>query len=214
MDTTTVVLVVLVVLALVAVGVVAAMVRRRSERHRSEELRDRFGPEYDRSVEAADDRDGRREAERELRRAAERRDALEIRPVTAASRKRYVERWGEVQTSFVETPVEAVEAARALVVDVMAERGYPTEDTDERARMLAADHGEVVEHHRAAEGHRERYRAGSGTTEDLRQAFVHYHRLFDVLLDDEAAGPTGGDDTPRAVDVRERHGATALDETR
>jgi hypothetical protein len=65
---------------------------------------------------------------------------------------------------------------------VMRDRGYPVDDFETRSQMLAADHPEVVEHYRAA--HSVGSRQDPVDTEDLRQAFVHYRALFELLLDD------------------------------
>lgn len=192
MDTTTTVVVgVAVVALLLVVGVVAVVVRRRREREQRERLRRRFGSEYDRAVAGGDPRG----AEARLARAAKERDRLDIRPLDPASRRRRRAQWRAVQADFVEVPVEAVDAASELVTEVMAERGYPTADSEQALTLLAADHAETVEHYRTAEQHRSRFRDGEGSTEDLRRAFVEYRRLFDVLVQEGAErGPGGADD--------------------
>ena len=64
----------------------------------------------------------------------------------------------------------------------LAERGYPIEDFDRRAADVSVDHPGVVENYRAAHAISERNSTGDATTEDLRQAMVHYRALFDELL--------------------------------
>lgn len=186
----------LVVVLLVVVGVVALLRSRKDAADRREHLQDRFGPEYDRAVADADDT---RQAEARLAENERRREQLDVRPLTAASRGRRVQQWATVQSAFVGEPVEAVDSADRLVADVMVERGYPTGDVETKLSMLAADHADTVQHYRTAESHRERFRSGEGSTEDLRRAFVEYRSLFDVLVDDGVA----------AVDVRETSGAVA-----
>ncbi|MFC3689841.1 hypothetical protein [Aquipuribacter hungaricus] len=190
--TTTVVVVVAVVALLLVVGVVAVVVRRRREREQRERLRQRFGSEYDRAVAGGDPRG----AEARLARAARERDKLDVRPLDPASRRRRRAQWRAVQADFVEVPVEAVDAAHELVTEVMAERGYPTADSEQALTLLAADHAETVEHYRTAEQHRSRFRDGEGSTEDLRRAFVEYRSLFDVLVQEgaERGGPTDDDE--------------------
>ena len=62
----------------------------------------------------------------------------------------------------------------------MRERGYPVEDFEQQAADVSVDHPEVVEHYRKAHAiHSER----SASTEDLRQAMVHYRALFAELLE-------------------------------
>jgi hypothetical protein len=149
------------------------------QRRRSRQLQDRFGPEYERAI---DRRGDRREAESELAARADRRDTLDIRPLDPEARERYARSWQEIQKRFVDEPEAAVSDADRTIVDVMAERGYPVEDFDQRAADVSVDHPTVVENYRAAHAISERH-AGNGTsTEDLRQAMVHYRALFDELL--------------------------------
>src|SRR4051812_27160916 len=173
--------------ALVAVAVIvviAVVVWRTVAARRTRTLQDRFGPEYERTVGEADDR---REAEAELAARAKRREELDIRPLTEASRRRYLEEWQRVQARFVDDPGSAVGEADGLIQSVMRERGYPVDDFDQRAADISVDHPHVVEHYR--EGHRLR----AGDTEAQRQAMVHYRALFDQLLEDGADGPLGRD---------------------
>jgi hypothetical protein len=165
------IVVVVIVLALVGVFMIAKQ-RRHS-------LQERFGPEYDRSVETAG---GRRAGERQLREKAARRAELDIRPLTPEARERYVDEWSLVQEGFVDEPGDAVDQADALVVKVMLERGYPVEDFEARSDMAAVDHPDVVEHYRAAHLIRTANRTGDADTEQLRVAVVHYRWLFDALL--------------------------------
>ena len=167
-----------VIIVIVAVVIaVAALAWWAMTRRRTADLQDRFGPEYDRTVQASDN--DRRAAEAELAARRERREQLNIRDLDPASRDRYHERWIDVQGRFVDQPVLAVREADELVAQVMRERGYPMDDFDQRAADISVDHPEVVEHYRA--GHEISSRQDA-STEDLRQAFVHYRALFDELL--------------------------------
>ncbi len=148
-------------------------------RNRSLELQDRFGPEYDRAVE----RDDPREAEAHLSDVARRRDAVEIRDLSETDRDEFSERWITVQAGFVDDPAGAARDADRLIVEVMRKRGYPVDNFDTKVDMVSADHPEVVEQYRAAQaitGQQDR------STEDVRQAFMHYRLLFAALLDDGA----------------------------
>lgn len=203
-DPAVVTAVVVAVVVLLAVVLVAALLRHKRSRSRTREehLRERFGPEYDRTVESTGDH---RRAEARLEEVEQRREQLRITPLTAASRQRRINQWQAVQADFVEVPVEAVDSADRLVSDVMAERGYPTGDSDERIQLLATDHADTVEHYRTAEAHKARFHSGEGSTEDLRRAFVEYRRLFDVLVEegapegDEAEARPRPDTRPEAV---------------
>jgi cytoskeletal protein RodZ len=173
---------------LVAIGVVvvvAVIVWQGAGRRRTGKLQKQFGPEYDRTVETAD---SRREAETELQQREERRRELEIRPLPRDARDRYVAGWQSVQAQFVDEPATAVARADELIQSVMAERGYPVEDFEQRAADVSVDHPQVVENYR--EGHRlaQSSANGSGSTENLRQAMRHYRALFDDLVEHDGQG--------------------------
>jgi predicted nucleic acid-binding protein len=168
---------VLIAVLIIAVVVLAALLMRS---RRSQRLQEDFGPEYDRAVE---ERGDRRQAEAELADRRERREQLDIRPLDPGARERYAERWHAAQRRFVDKPAEAVGEADALVSAVMSERGYPVSDEfDQRASDISVDHPVVVEHYRAAHEISLRTTAGDASTEDLRQAMVHFRALFDELL--------------------------------
>ena len=169
--TIVIIVAVLVVIAAVVLGVIQSR-RRRS-------LKDRFGPEYDRTIDITDNK---RQAERELRERAEQRDQLDIRELSPAAASRYQEQWAAVQQRFVDTPAEAVRDAQQLVTTVMGERGYPTDNSSDRESMLSVDHADIVDRYRTASEIEGRSQAGKATTEDLRQAMQHYRALFDALL--------------------------------
>jgi hypothetical protein len=198
-----------VLLALVVV-VVIVLALWFSRQRRSTNLRDRFGPEYDRTVERVG---GRREAESRLADVAERRDALELRELDGADVARYRAQWEAVQARFVDEPTAALDDADGLLTTVMRERGYPVDDFEERASLISADHPHVVEHYRAAHTAHDRSRSGEDGvgTEDLRQAFVHYRELFSELvgpIDTPAQAAPVQDETPGVSGVR-----TTRDET-
>jgi hypothetical protein len=171
--------------ALIAVAVVvvlAVAVWRAFARRRTAGLQDRFGPEYDRTVDASG---STREAEAELAEREKRREELDIRPLSQAARARYVEDWQVVQRQFVDDPYSAVDSADRLIRSVMEERGYPIDGFERRAADVSVDHPHVVENYR--EGHRlQQSAAGTGTTEDLRQAMRHYRALFEELVEPRA----------------------------
>ncbi len=172
-----------VVIVVVVVAVAVVMWRALAAR-RTRSLRERFGPEYDRTATAAGDR---RAAEAELAARRERREQLDIRSLPADARQRYARQWEMVQTQFVDSPPAAIAAADGLVNAVMADRGYPTDDFDQRAADVSVDHPAVVENYRQAHEISSRSARGEATTEDLRQAMQNYRSLFEELLADGAA---------------------------
>jgi hypothetical protein len=175
MDTWVWVAIVVAVILVLAAAFAAWQKRRRTH------LQERFGPEYERTVAEADNR---RDAEKELAERERRHEELEIRPLSETARARHADEWQAVQARFVDDPEGAVGDADRLVQQVMAERGYPTdEDFERRAADVSVEHPQVVENFR--EGHRlwQSYSSGERGTEDLRQAMVHYRSLFEELLE-------------------------------
>ena len=165
--------IVLSVIVLAALALIAAATMRK---RRSEQLREGFGPEYDRVVEDTGDR---RAAERELSERRKRHEELDIVSLSDGVRARYAEEWRQVQARFVDEPEAAVREADQLVQRVMSDRGYPVaDDFERRAADVSVDHPDVVEDFR--EGHR---LAGESDTESLRQAMVHFRSLFAQLLE-------------------------------
>ncbi|HVR12793.1 MAG TPA: hypothetical protein VMS41_03355 [Gaiellaceae bacterium] len=163
-----------------AVLIVAMVAWGMMKRKQTKQLQSQFGPEYERTVEAADNK---KTAESELAARRERREQLDIRPLSSAARERYVHQWQIVQVQFVDNPSGAVASADQLIQSVMADRGYPVKDFETRAADLSVDHPDVVENYR--HGHRLAQKAadGDGSTEDLRQAMRHYRALFDDLVE-------------------------------
>lgn len=181
-----IVVVVVVVLALLAVGGVI-LARRRKTR----ELRERFGPEYDRVL---GESSNRREAEKALEARQDHHDSLELRPLDRGAVQRYRGDWTQIQRSFVDDPGAAVERSDELVTAIMRDRGYPVDDFEQRAADVSVAHPEVTEHYRAARRVRDAQRDGVAGTEDMRSAVTSYRALVDSLLDDADTGadPDGG----------------------
>jgi len=190
-----------IVIAAVVVAVVVLAVAAAARTRRTKTLREGFGREYDRTVEHEGDR---RAGERELRERQKRHEALDIRPLSPQARERYVQRWQGTQTRFVDDPSGAVIEADALVQQVMKERGYPTDDFEQRAADISVDHPELVERYRTAHGIAEANERGKASTEDLRQSVRHYRALFEELLGGRAADqPISRDETADQVESAE-----------
>jgi hypothetical protein len=170
-----------VVIAIVALVVIGVLVWFAMNKQRSGQLREVFGPEYDRTVEESEDR---KAAESELLERRKRVEEFDIRPLDPAERTRFASRWIAVQSRFVDDPKSTLGEADELVTEVMSERGYPMNDFDQRAADVSVDHPRVVEDYRAAHGISERVGSNDATTEDMRQALVHYRALFSELLEE------------------------------
>jgi hypothetical protein len=172
MDQQTMVVVAIVVIAsLTLIAFAYALAQRRRQ-----QLRERFGPEYERVVAEAGDP---ARADRVLSEREKRVKKLDIRPLPDTAREQFIERWREVQARFVDDPRGAVGDADALIGEAMEARGYPVTDFEQRAADVSVEHPQVVTDYRTAHdiaGRRE------VDTEDLRRAMVHYRSLFDALV--------------------------------
>lgn len=172
--------VVVAVAVVAAVALVAWTTLRRRDR-----LRRQFGPEYDRTVEAVGNR---REAERQLVHRRNRVEHMDLRPLDPAARDAYHAEWTRVQERFVEAPEDALSDADQLVRRVMSDRGYETQGYQQRVADLSVGHARVLEHYRTAHRISARAAEQDASTEELRQATVHYRTLFDELLGDGTGG--------------------------
>lgn len=170
------VMIILIAVLILAIGVAAWMFVRKE---RTQKLRSRFGPEYDKAL---SEHRNRGHAESELRKRADRVAAFHIQPLNEDDRSRYAEEWRRQQALFVDDPRAAVKHADALVQNVMKRRGYPIGDFEQNAADLSVDHSAVVENYRFAHEIAVRDSQGQGSTEDLRKAMVSYRILFQDLL--------------------------------
>ena len=175
------------IVAAVAVAVVALLVlivaARLTAARRRSRLQDRFGPEYGRTLENAE---SRREAMGDLEDRERRHAELELTPLSAAARERFLAEWQSVQKRFVDDPEQAARHAENIVRRVMGERGYPSDaDWADRAEVVSVDHPDVIQ----------RYRHGCSTldsqprksddrTESLRMAMVDFRDVFETLLEE------------------------------
>jgi FtsZ-interacting cell division protein ZipA len=174
---------ILIVGAVAIVAVLLVLASSANRRKKTDRLKDRFGPEYERVVSGTGEQ---KAAEKELVARERKREKLDIRPLTAASLDGYVARWRAVQTAFVDHPASAVGEADVLVTEVMRERGYPVDDDfEQQAADISVDHPSVVNNYRAAHDIYLSQQQGDVGTEAQRQAFVHYRALFEDLLQDE-----------------------------
>jgi hypothetical protein len=169
-------IVLLVLLVVVAAGALYL------QQQKTRQLRAHFGPEYERSVREVGDR---RRAEAELKGREERVAHLDIRPLASEDCAHFANAWRSVQALFVDDPERAIAEADRLVTEVMRKRGYPIADFEQRAADISVDHPRVVENYRAAYAIARRREQGQASTEDLRQAMVHYRTLFEDLLEAE-----------------------------
>jgi len=189
MSTVTIAVIVaaVIVVAVLAVGITAGRRRRR--------LQQRFGPEYDR---LAGERDSKRKAESELAGRERRVHGLDIQPLTDSARAAYALQWADVQEKFVDTPQDAVASSQLLVVAVMSELGYPSDDADQMLADLSVEHATTLNRYRAAEETSRNAATGTASTEDLRLAMIDYRALFRDLVGETAEAGNGSPATESA----------------
>jgi hypothetical protein len=164
----------------VAVAILLVAVFLITRRRRSEHLKEQFGPEYDRTVKMHGDA---HKAEAVLLDREKRVEKFSLRPLPPADRERYAEQWAVVQRRFVDDPSTAVTQADKIVTMIMAARGYPTGDFEQRAADISVHYPTLVQNYRSARECMLRHGRGESTTEDLRQAMVYFRSLFDELLE-------------------------------
>jgi hypothetical protein len=167
---------ILLVVAIVAIGFAIWMF---SQKKRTQNLRSKFGPEYDKAIAVHRDRG---HAETELADREKRVAKFNIHNLNTEDRARFSEDWRREQSLFVDDPRTAVNNADTLVQDVMQRRGYPVGDFEQNAADLSVDHPRVVENYRAAHTIALRDSRDEANTEDLRKAMVSYRSLFEDLL--------------------------------
>ncbi|MER7003041.1 hypothetical protein ABT297_08340 [Dactylosporangium sp. NPDC000555] len=190
MTATQVLITIIVLVVIAALGYGIWFVTRRQA------LQHRFGPEYDRAVAEGD---SRLAAERELRDRERRHAELRIHDLDPEARAAYTSSWQEIQARFLDDPVGAVRDADTLVTRVIAERGYPTGDYEEHLAHLSVEHARTLGHYRDAHELSQLSDRGEATTEQLRQAVVHYRALFADLLGTDPAPAAHGTAAPHDV---------------
>ena len=189
------VIVIIIIAAVAAVVLIALLVWEQMQRRR---LRDKFGPEYERTVK---DQESPRAADRELTAREKRHEKFDIKPLSPSAHERYTQQWSLIQVQFVDRPSAAVAEADRVLVELMAERGYPTEGYEQQLADLSVRHSRTLKHYRAAHETMQGQEETQKSTEELRHAMVRYRIVFEDLL-------TDGADDGRAGDHRDRKART------
>ena len=178
METQTLIIVLIALAVLIVASIVAwAAIRIR----RSQNLRKKFGPEYDYTMEKLGDR---RVAEETLEEREKRVNKLAIRTLDSNEWDHYHSEWIEIQADFVDEPSKSVEEANRLIKDVMGARGFPVADFEQRVADVSVLYPDFVSNYRNAHAIAARNGHNGGvSTEELRQAMVYYRSLFEELLE-------------------------------
>jgi uncharacterized protein YneF (UPF0154 family) len=173
-------LIVIVVLVLVVVGIILGPIFSR--RKRSQKLHEKFGSEYDRTMETTGND---KETQKELNERVKHVETLNIRSLSLDERERYLTDWAVVQSKFVDEPGQAIGDADRLIMEVMQLRAYPVSDFDQRAADISVNYPDLVSNYRAARVIALKNEQNQADTEELRQAMIHYRSLFNELLETE-----------------------------
>ena len=182
MDTTNVTVIGLaVVVALIVGALIGTMVGRRQ---RTKRLQDRFGPEYDHTVNELGDK---RRAEQELETRLDHVKNLEIRPLSTEEIDRFTSDWQATQAEFVDEPLSAMQKADRLLHDVMQARGYPVEDFEQGVADISVDYPDMVVDYRGLHQIAVKGEDEEVSTEEMRTAMVHARALFENLVKGEGA---------------------------
>jgi hypothetical protein len=177
-------IIIAVVVILVIMG--AIMAPRFARRRKSQKFQNKYGPEYDHTVQTAGNE---KKAQAELAGRQKHMDTLNIRPLSMSERERYQAEWTGIQAKFVDQPGQATIEADHLIMEVMKVRAYPVSDFDQRAADISVNYPTLVSNYRAAREIAIKNEKHSANTEELRQALIYYRSLFDELLKDESVVP-------------------------
>ena len=180
MDTTN--MTTLIIVAVIALVIGGLLVMAFSRFQRTKRLKERFGPEYDRTIDRVGDR---RQAEEELEARLAHVQNLDIRALSADEVNRFALEWQETQTQFVDQPLASVQKADRLIREVMSTRGYPMEDFEQRAADISVDYPELVSNYRELHEIATRGEGEKVSTEEMRQAMVAGRELFERLVQSE-----------------------------
>jgi len=174
----------IIVIVPAVLGIVSILIAgyQMARMRRTTQLRERYGPEYDRAVDLAA---SQHEAESELRGRSKRHEKLGLRSLDSSEREYFERCWSDIQGQFVDNPSIAVRNADLLVVEVMSVRGYRVEDFDQRANDLSVRYPEGTQRYRQARGIAQANENGTVDTEDLREAVTSYRSLVLALLADD-----------------------------
>jgi hypothetical protein len=177
-------IIIAVALVLVITGAILGPIFAR--RRRSAQFQDKFGAEYERSVQSTGNE---KKAQTELNERRKYVDALNIRPLSVGERDGYLTKWSDVQAKFVDQPGQATIEADHLIMEVMQLRAYPVSDFEQRAADISVNYPSLVTNYRAARETAIRNEHHQAGTEDLRKAMIHYRSLFNELLLTETVPP-------------------------
>jgi len=161
---------------LIAVGYIAWYITRK---RRSHKLREKFDPEYNYTLNKAEDQ---RKTEEIPEGRENRVTNLDILALNENETGHFNEEWTEIQTGFEDDPSKTVEEANRLITEVMIARGFPVADFEQRAADISVLYPDFVSNYRSANAIALINQSNVPSTEEFRQAMVYYRSLFEELL--------------------------------
>lgn len=175
------------VLIIIAAVVVILLAVILNQRRKTQRLRSRFGPEYDRLVVQEHGRSRRAEAILENR--EKRVQKLHIRHLTPLECTQFTSEWRIIQEQFVDDPTAALRRAEALLQEALRARGYPMSNYDDGIADISVAMPRVVSQYRTAHEIGQRDGLGNATTEELRRAMQLYREAFEGVLEANSLQP-------------------------
>lgn len=167
------------VVALLIVLLIVWVVMKQRNRRRTEELRARFGPEYDLALREFG---SRAKAEASLLDRVNRVNRMTVRPLTEPEREQYLAEWEAIQARFIDHPRGAVTEADEMINSLLRTRGYEGGAFERRAADLSVHHSNLVEPYRRANTVVVRAGKNEATTEELRSAMIVFRAIFEQIL--------------------------------
>jgi hypothetical protein len=177
MDTTNTTMIVLAIVVALIIGGFLGMILSR--RQRTKQLQEKFGPEYERTVNQLGDK---RQAEDELAARLDHVKTLDIRPLSTEETERFTNEWQMTQAEFVDSPLAALQKADRVLREVMKAKGYPVQDFEQRASDISVDYPELVSDYRGLHMIAVKSDDEEVSTEEMRQAMIHARALFENLV--------------------------------
>lgn len=166
------------VVLLAVIGVIVAFMRMR-RKHHTEELQSHFGEEYGRTVAEL----GRGRAEKDLDAREQRAKEIELQPLAREDARMFMETWDATQARFVDAPADAVARANQLIAEVLRSRGYPAADFEKRVGDVSVQYPRAAVHYREGTRIAIDNQRQEASTEDLRQAMVHFRAILTDLVE-------------------------------
>ncbi|HEY3706914.1 MAG TPA: hypothetical protein VGL22_17765 [Terracidiphilus sp.] len=166
------------VIVLIVMCLIAWAIHRQRSRRRTEDLRRRFGPEYDDAVVRYGSRS---RAEAALESRVQRAEHFNIRQLSATERARFISEWDAVQARFVDHPRGAVTEADELINAILVARGYPGGTFEQRSSDMSVHYPRMIDPYRRANAVVARAGKNEASTEELRTAMILFRALFEEL---------------------------------